>query len=51
MKKQMAYANALGIPYVVIVGQDEMSTGRLSVKDMQTGQQSSLTIDELIAML
>ncbi|MCR5139340.1 MAG: histidine--tRNA ligase [Bacteroidaceae bacterium] len=51
MKKQMAYANALGIPYVVIVGQDEMSTDRLSVKDMQTGQQSSLTIDELIAML
>jgi len=51
MKKQMAYANARGIPYVVIVGQDEMATGRLSVKNMTTGEQSQLTPDELVAML
>jgi len=51
MKKQMAYANSRGIPYVVIVGADEMTSGRLTVKNMATGEQSQLTPDELIAQL
>ena len=51
MKKQLAYANAHDIPYVVMVGESEMASGRLTVKDMQTGEQSQLTPDELIAKL
>ena len=51
MKKQLAYANAHNIPYVVMVGESEMASGRLTVKDMQTGEQSQLTPDELIAKL
>ena len=51
MKKQLAYANAHNIPYVVMVGESEMTSGRLTVKDMQTGEQSQLTPDELIAKL
>ncbi|MBR4778347.1 MAG: histidine--tRNA ligase [Bacteroidaceae bacterium] len=51
MKKQLAYANAHNIPYVVMVGESEMDLGRLTVKDMQTGEQSQLTPDELIAKL
>ena len=51
MKKQLAYANAHGIPYVVMVGEAEMASGSLTVKDMQTGEQSQLTPDELIAKL
>ena len=51
MKKQLAYANAHGIPYVVMVGEAEMASGSLTVKDMQTGEQSQLTPEELIAKL
>jgi histidine--tRNA ligase len=49
MKKQMGYANAQGIPFVAIVGETEMQEGRVTLKDMQTGEQTSATIDELIA--
>ncbi|MBO5181450.1 MAG: histidine--tRNA ligase [Paraprevotella sp.] len=49
MKKQMGYANAQGIPFVAIVGETEMQEGRVTLKDMQTGEQTSVTIDELIA--
>ena len=51
MKKQMAYANALGIPFVAMVGETEMAEGRVSLKDMATGEQASLTIDEVIAKI
>ena len=49
MKKQMGYANAQGIPFVAIEGETEMQEGRVTLKDMQTGEQTSVTIDELIA--
>ncbi|MBR2101688.1 MAG: histidine--tRNA ligase [Prevotella sp.] len=49
MKKQMGYANAKKIPFVVIVGEDEMAQGKLTLKDMATGEQSMLTADEVIS--
>ena len=49
MKKQMGYANTQGIPFVAIVGETEMQEGRVTLKNMQTGEQTSATIDELIA--
>ena len=45
MKKQMAYANALSIPYVVIAGESEMQAGSFTVKNMITGEQE--TVEEL----
>lgn len=51
MKKQMAYANAHQVPYVALIGESEMAEGRISLKNMQTGEQSSVTIEELIAQL
>ena len=51
MKKQMSYANALGVPYVALVGEDEMKAGRVTLKDMSTGEQLSLTPEELVARL
>ena len=41
MKKQMSYANARDIPYVVIVGETEMQSGNLTVKDMRSGTQAT----------
>lgn len=51
MKKQMNYANKKGIPYVVLVGEDEMKTGQLTVKNMNEGTQTSQSIEEMIAQL
>ena len=49
MKKQMSYANAKNIPYVVLAGENEINEGKLMLKDMQTGEQTLITIDKLIA--
>ena len=48
MKKQMSYANAKQIPFVVLAGENEMAAGKLTLKNMDTGEQQMLTIDELI---
>lgn len=42
MKKKMAYADKLGVPYVIVVGEDEISTGKYTVKNMATGEQIKL---------
>ena len=48
MKKQMSYANAKQIPYVALTGETEISQGKLTLKNMKTGEQKLLTIEELI---
>ena len=49
MKRQMNYANAKNIPYVVFAGEDEIKKGKLMLKDMQSGEQKLVTAKELIA--
>lgn len=51
MKKQMNYANAHHVPYVAIVGENEMNEGKITLKDMQSGEQHLVTPDELIAIV
>lgn len=51
MKKQMGYANDKQIPYVVLVGEDEMQSGELSLKDMVSGQQEKVSVERLIEVL
>ena len=51
MKKQMSYANAKQIPYVALVGETEMASGQITLKNMDTGEQKLLTIHDLIASL
>lgn len=48
MKRQMNYANAKKIPYVVFAGEDEIANGKLMLKDMQSGEQKFVTVKELI---
>ena len=48
MKKQMSYANAKQIPFVVLAGENEMSTGKLTLKNMLSGEQQLVSIEELI---
>ncbi len=51
LQKQMKYANARKIPFVVLIGSEEMETGLLTLKNMETGEQSKLTIDAIIERL
>ena len=50
MKKQMSYANDKNIPFVAIVGENEMNEGKLTLKNMTTGEQSLLTPEELLTV-
>ena len=45
-KQKMSYADKLGVPYVVLLGEDEIAAGKCSVKDMRSGQQVTCTPDE-----
>lgn len=51
MKKQMAYANAKGIPFVVLAGESEISQGKVTLKNMLTGDQQLVSAEELIAKI
>ena len=48
MKKQMNYANDKKVAYVAIIGESEMNEGKITLKNMTTGEQAMLTTEELI---
>lgn len=51
MKKQMAYANSKSIPFVVLVGENEINQGKVTLKNMITGDQQLVSAEELIAIV
>lgn len=51
MKKQMGYADKKGIPFVALVGENEMQEGVVSLKNMTTGEQTNVTVAELVKTL
>jgi histidine--tRNA ligase len=51
MKKQMAYANARHVPFVALIGENELQQGLVTLKNMATGEQSQLTPEQLLAHL
>lgn len=51
MKKQMNYADQLGIPYVAFIGADEMANNTITIKDMKSGEQKSYTFEEMLTLL
>ena len=48
MKKQMSYANAKGIPFVALAGENEMASRQITLKNMTTGTQQLVAIDDLV---
>ena len=48
MKKQMAYANAKSVPFVAMIGESELQEGKITLKDMATGEQDTLDTTALI---
>ncbi len=51
LKKQFNYANKRGVPYVVVVGEDEMKSGEYMLKDMRSGEQTSYNLEDLISKI
>ena len=51
MKKQMSYANSHSIPFVAIIGEQEMTDNTIALKNMITGEQKTVTAEELKAIL
>ena len=51
MKKQMNYANAKQIPFVVLAGENEMNEGKVTLKNMITGEQQMVSGDELVTIV
>ena len=51
LKKQMSYADAKNIPFVILIGSDEMQSGLLTLKNMESGEQQQITIANLISKL
>jgi histidyl-tRNA synthetase len=51
MKKQMGYADAKNIAFVALAGDNEMAAGKITLKNMTTGEQQLMTADELIAAI
>ena len=50
-KQKMSYADKLGVPFAVLLGEDEISAGKCSVKDMRSGEQQLLTPEEAVGYL
>jgi histidyl-tRNA synthetase len=51
LQKQMKYANAKNIPFIILAGENEMKQHQFTVKNMQTGEQKTVTFDELISII
>ncbi|MBT4217974.1 MAG: histidine--tRNA ligase, partial [Flavobacteriales bacterium] len=51
MKKQMNYADKKGVEFVVMIGEDEMNSEKITVKDMKLGNQEQISISEFITKL
>lgn len=51
MKKQMKYANARKVPYVAVIGSNEMEAGSVALKNMETGEQELVTLSKLIELI
>jgi histidyl-tRNA synthetase len=51
INKQLDFGNKKKVPYVIVIGSDEVASGYLALKNMATGDQEKLTIDQIIAKL
>ena len=51
MGKKFSYADKLGIPYVIVIGEDEVKAGKFKLKNMETGEQNELELEQIIEKL
>jgi histidyl-tRNA synthetase len=51
VKAKMKYASKVGVPYVILIGEDEINNNKLTVKNMSTGEQEQLTMEQIIEII
>jgi histidyl-tRNA synthetase len=51
LKKQLDYANKKNIPFAIVIGSEEMTSGNLVIKNMETGEQRKLSLDQILQQL
>lgn len=51
LKPKLKYANRLGIPYVCLIGEDEEKEGKVTLKNMETGEQNKVSFEEMVNIL
>ena len=51
VKAKFKYADKLKIPYVIVIGEDEINSGKLTLKNMERGEQEQLTFEEVFEKL
>jgi len=51
IKKQMNYANRKGVPFVLMIGENEINEGKYQLKNMETGEQLALDFDGIVTIL
>jgi histidyl-tRNA synthetase len=51
IKKQLEYANKKSIPFAIIIGSEEIATGQLTIKNLETGEQQKATVEEIIKIV
>ena len=49
LKKQMEYANKIGSPAVILYGEDEIKSGKVTLKNLETGNESSVKIEDIVS--
>ena len=50
-KQKMSYADKLGVPYILLLGEDEITQGKVSLKNMATGEQQLLTVEDAVGII
>ena len=51
LRKQFDYANSLGIPYVIVIGEKEAKSGKLTLRNMKNGKEEQLSVKQIIERL
>ena len=51
VSKNLTFANYYKIPYVLVVGENEIKSGKFNLKNMESGEQKEMTVDEIIQQL
>ena len=50
-KAKMSYADKIGVPFIILLGEDEAAQGLLSVKNMESGEQQMLSVEQAVELI
>ena len=51
LKKSMSYANKINVPYVIVIGEDELASGKINIKNMESGDNTEFALDDISGII